>query len=119
MQDFFKVNDYVKYIELCDRPDSWPEKKANLGMYSSNKEPLGSRKRPKEVEPPIFDPVAWRDRRPISEEQAAADYQARMRRGVEDVKHMVENFKGKRGDAEYEKVLFYGNTYRQLLQMLS
>ena len=42
-----------------------------------------------------------------------------MRRGVEDVKHMVENFKGKRGDAEYEKVLFYGNTYRQLLQMLS
>ena len=116
---FFKVNEYDKYIELRDRPDSWSEKKANLGVYSSNKGPLGSRKRPKEVEPPIFDPVAWRDWRPISKEQAAADYQARMRRGVEDVKDMVENFKGKRGDAEYEKVLFYGNTYRQLLQMLS
>ena len=88
-------------------------------MYSSNKEPLGSRKRPQEEEPPIFDQAVWRDWRPTSKEQATADYRSSMRRGVEDVKDMVENFKGKRGDAEYAEVLFYGNTYRQLLGMLS
>ena len=110
---FFKVNEYDKYIELRDRPDSWSEKKASLGLYSSNKEPLGSRKRPQEEEPPIFDQAAWGDWRPTSKEQAVADYRSSMRRGVQDVKDMVENFNGKRGDAEYAEVLFYGNTYKQ------
>ena len=115
---FSKVNDYDLYMTLRNRPDNWSEKKAYLGV--SNLEPPGSsRKRRQQEEGPIFDPVAWGDWRPVSKEEAATDVEESMKRGVEAVFDMVDNFKGKRGDAEHEEVLFYGNTYRQLLGMLS
>jgi len=114
--------DYEEYMELRHRPDDWSEKKAALGIvgnrFNSNMEPLGSRKR-KTTEPPMFDPVAWRGWQPKTFEQAAEESRAAMRRGVDTVVDMVENFKGKIGDDEHKEVLHYNGIYKQLLGMLT
>ena len=119
---FTKRRDYEEYMELRHRPDDWSEKKAALGIvgnrFNSNMEPLGSRKR-KTTEPPMFDPVAWRGWQPKTFEQAAEESRTAMRRGVDTVVDMVENFKGKIGDDEHKEVLHYNGIYKQLLGMLT
>ena len=109
-------------MELRHRPDDWSEKKAALGIvgnkFNSNMEPLGSRKR-KSTEPPMFDPVAWRGWQPKTQEQAVQEGKATMRRGVDMVTDMVDNFKGKIGDEEHEEVVYNNGIYKQLLGMLT
>ena len=109
-------------MELRHRPDDWSEKKAALGIvgnkFNSNMEPLGSRKR-KSTEPPMFDPVAWRGWQPKTQEQAVQEGKATMRRGVDMVMDLVDNFKGKIGDEEHEEVVYYNGIYKQLLGMLT
>ena len=109
-------------MELRNRPDDWSEKKAALGIvgnrFNSNMEPLGSRKR-KSTEPSMFDPVSWRGWEPKTIEQATQESRAAMRRGVDTVVDMVDNFKGKIGDDEHREVLHYNGIYKQLLGMLT
>ena len=114
-----QVRDYEKYKELRNRPSNWSEKKASLGISNSNMEPLGGyRKRSQPEEDSIFDQKTWRDWRPKSRDQTVAEAREYFRRGVDDVRDLVERFNGKRGDADHEEVLFYGNTQKQLLEML-
>ena len=116
------MRDYHEYMELRYRPDDWSEKKAALGIvgsrFNSNMEPLGSRKR-KSTEPPLFDPEAWKDWESKSFEQDAEENKAALKRGVDTVMDMVDNFKGKIGDPEHEEVLHYSAIYKQLLGIMT
>ena len=116
------MRDYHEYMELRNRPDDWSEKKAALGIvgsrFNSNMEPLGSRKR-KSTEPPLFDPEAWKGWESKSFEQDAEENKAALRRGVDTVMDMVDNFKGKIGDPEHEEVLHYNAIYKQLLGIMA
>lgn len=81
-------------------------------------EPLGSRRR-KSTEPPMFDPQAWKGWEPQSREKAVEESRTAMRRGVDSVTDMVDNFQGKIGDEHHQEVVHYSSIYKQLLGMLT
>lgn len=113
-----QVRDYHKYMELRDRPDDWSQKKANLGIDSSNPNtmPLGKRKSSdwgrKEEEtsrgsPPLFNEDDWKDWVCPTEDDAMNDFRKKVRNGVKDIFDMVDDFQGRKGDEKYEEVKFH------------
>ena len=120
-----QVREYEEYMELRNRPDDWSEKKAQMGIVgarsNSNMEPLGrSRKRKvsEVVEDSQFDEQSWANWQPPTLSQTTANLQDDVARGLRDVKDMVEDFQGKKGDEKYEEIQFYKDTYKSLLSIL-
>ena len=117
-----KVKDYDRYMELRNRPDDWSEKKAKLGLTgsscNSNMMPLGKRKRKhSEVEQSQFDEEAWEGWEPPTAEKVFKDLEKSFSNGIKDLGEMVEDFKGKKGDEKYQDLVFYQDSYKQLLSL--
>ena len=117
-----RVKDYDRYMELRNRPDDWSEKKAKLGLTgsscNSNMMPLGKRKRKhSEVEQSQFDEEAWEGWQPPTTEKVFKDLDKSFSNGLKDVEEMVEDFKGKKGDEKYQDIVFYQDSYKQLLSL--
>jgi len=121
------VRDYEKYIELRDRPDDWSEKKAQLGIVGAsvnpNMEPLGKRgggswgSKRMENEKSMFNEADWADWQPPTKQQIMDDFCTSFSSGVGDVQDMIESFEGKKGDEEYEEIMWYKKMYGDLLTM--
>ena len=119
------VDDYKEYMELRNRPDNWSEKKAQMGIVgdrmNSNMEPLGKsrkRKTSEVVEDSMFDEQSWAGWQPPTLSQVKQDLEAGFRRGLRDVKDMVEDFNGKKDDEKHKDIQFYQDTYKSLLSFL-
>ena len=118
-----------------NRPDDWSEKKASLGLVgracNSNMEPLGRKRTAgpqlgaretasrRRSPSPMFDPVAWAGWHPTSRDRAVQDFATAARGGVADVRDLVEEFKGKKGDQEHEEIEHYSKVYRDLLEIMA
>lgn len=127
-----QVCDLERYTELRDRPDDWSEKKASLGLVGANMNPntcpLGrrrgfgggpdDRKKARPSSPPLFDPESWKDWRPVGREEVLEQFGKQARGGVRDVQDMVGEFRGEKGDEEYEDIKFYAGIYRDLLGVM-
>ena len=125
------LRDYEKYVELRDRPDDWSEKKANLGLvgvaFNSNIEPLGMRegrrgwgdktRKQQEQEQAMFDEEDWARWQPPSKKQRVEEFSFNFRNGIKDVEYMVEEFDGRKGDENYEEIVFYKKMYGDLLSL--
>lgn len=123
-----KVANYDKYMELRNRPDTWSEKKAKLGIVGErcnsnssniNMEPLGGRKRKhsESGQPSQFDDESWAGWRPPTAAETLKDLETSFTRGIKDIEGMVGDFKGKKDDEDYKEILFYQDTCAKLLQL--
>ena len=121
------IEDLDKYMELRNRPDSWSEKKAQLGLVgaraNSNYELLGKRRAPdrrsSDLQPRSqsqsqFEESEWE---PPTKKSVVRDLVETFTRGIADVRDLVETFKGRKGDQEHENILFYLKTYEDLLSL--
>ena len=124
-----KVEDHDQYQELRDRPDDWSEKKAQLGLVgvrcNSNMEPLGARKRKHSdtvshhVSHHVsqFDEESWSDWQPPTLSQALQELETDFVNSIKDLNEMVEDFKGKKDDEEYQDIVSYQETCLNLLSL--
>merc|ERR1712107_682562 len=95
---------------MGDRPDDWSEKKAQLGLVgvrcNSNMEPLGARKRKHSdtVSHHVsqFDEESCSDWQPPTLSQALQELETDFDNSIKDLNEMVEDFKGKKDDEEYQ-----------------
>merc|ERR1712126_526756 len=80
--------------------------------------PLGKRKRKhSEVEQSQFDEEEWKDWQAPTAEKVFKDLEKSFSNGIKDIGEMVEDFKGKKGDEKYQDLLFYQDSYKQLLSL--
>jgi len=117
-----KVQDPEQYMELRNRPDDWSEKKAKLGLTgsncNSNMTPLGNRKRKhSEVEQSLFDDEEWEGWQAPTASKVFKELEKNFSNGIKDIGEKVEDFKGKKGDEKYEEIVFYQESYKQLLSL--
>ena len=95
-----KVEDYDQYMVLRYRPNDWSEKKEKIGLtgssFNSNIMPLGNRKR-----------------------KVYYNFERTFSNGITDLCQKMKNFKGEKGDDNYQEIAFYQDSYNQLLSLFT
>ena len=95
-----KVEDYDQYMVLRYSFNDWSEKKQKIGLtgssFNSNIMPLGNRKR-----------------------KVYYNFERTFSNGITDLCQKMKNFKGEKGDDNYQEIAFYQDSYNQLLSLFT